>query len=321
MRPKIDLSKEYGLVLEGGGAKGAYQIGVWRALKEAGVKLKGVAGTSVGALNGALICMDDLERAENLWKQISYSKVMDVDDAIFGRLFDKERLTPELFGETLKDIFRLLGDGGADITPLRQMIEINVDEERIRKCPMEFYSSTFSVTDRKELNVDMKQVPEGQLKDMLLASAYFPAFKNEKLHGKTYMDGAVSNLVPVDALLERGYENLIVVRLFGVGHQKRVEIPENVQIIEIAPRVSLGNIMEFDGARSRHNLQIGYYDAQRALCGLGGKIYYIEETGEACYDEKLEETARRYRVPRYRIYSWEELEKAVEEKALENGIR
>ena len=79
MQPVIDLSREYGLVLEGGGAKGAYQIGAWRALKEAGVRIRGVAGTSVGALNGALICMDDLEQAEKLWKTIAYSKVMDVD--------------------------------------------------------------------------------------------------------------------------------------------------------------------------------------------------------------------------------------------------
>ena len=59
MKPVIDLTKEYGLVLEGGGAKGAYQIGAWKAMREAGVKIKGIAGTSVGALNGALICMDE----------------------------------------------------------------------------------------------------------------------------------------------------------------------------------------------------------------------------------------------------------------------
>ena len=41
MKPVIDLTKEYGLVLEGGGAKGAYQIGAWKAMREAGVKLKG----------------------------------------------------------------------------------------------------------------------------------------------------------------------------------------------------------------------------------------------------------------------------------------
>ena len=62
LTPVIDTSKEYGLVLEGGGAKGAYQIGAWKALKEAGVKINAVAGTSVGALNGALICAADVEQ-------------------------------------------------------------------------------------------------------------------------------------------------------------------------------------------------------------------------------------------------------------------
>ena len=56
MKPIIDLNKEYGLVFDGGGARGAYQIGAWRALSEAGVKISAVAGTSVGALNGALVC-------------------------------------------------------------------------------------------------------------------------------------------------------------------------------------------------------------------------------------------------------------------------
>lgn len=60
MKPVIDLEKEYGLVFDGGGARGAYQIGAWKALEEAGVKIQAVAGTSVGALNGALVCMGDL---------------------------------------------------------------------------------------------------------------------------------------------------------------------------------------------------------------------------------------------------------------------
>ena len=220
MIPVLDMEKEYGLVLEGGGAKGAYQIGAWKALREAGLKIKGVAGTSVGALNGALICMDDMERAEELWKTISYSKVMDVDDAQMGRLFAKD-LEPEMMREVLQKTLRILGDGGTDITPLRHLIEENVDEERIRRSPVEFFSCTYSVTDRKELNVDMKQVPEGQMKDMLLASAYLPVFKNEKLHGKKYMDGGITNVLPMDTLLNRGYKDLILLRIFGVGHEKR----------------------------------------------------------------------------------------------------
>ena len=80
MKPVLDLTKEYGLVLDGGGARGAYQIGAWKALREAGVKIEAVAGTSVGALNGALICMGDLEKAEKIWREMTFSTVMDVDD-------------------------------------------------------------------------------------------------------------------------------------------------------------------------------------------------------------------------------------------------
>ena len=67
MKPIIDMSKEYGLVFDGGGARGAYQIGAWEALVEAGVKINAVAGTSVGALNGALVCMGDVDKAEDIW--------------------------------------------------------------------------------------------------------------------------------------------------------------------------------------------------------------------------------------------------------------
>ena len=282
MIPVLDMEKEYGLVLEGGGAKGAYQIGAWKALREAGLKIRGVAGTSVGALNGALICMDDMERAEELWKTISYSKVMDVDDEQMGRLFAKD-LESEMMREVLQKTLRILGDGGTDITPLRHLIEENVDEERIRRSPVEFFSCTYSVTDRKELNVDMKQVPGGQMKDMLLASAYLPVFKNEKLHGKKYMDGGITNVLPMDTLLNRGYKDLILLRIFGVGHEKKVDIPEDVNVYEICPRAPLGSMLQFDAARSQKNMKMGYFDAKRLLYGLKGKIYYIEQSREECY--------------------------------------
>ena len=87
MRPLLDLTKEYGLVLDGGGARGAYQIGAWKALKEAGVKISAVAGTSVGALNGALICMDDMEKAEKIWSEMEFSRVMSVDDEWMKQFF------------------------------------------------------------------------------------------------------------------------------------------------------------------------------------------------------------------------------------------
>ena len=70
----------FGLVLEGGGAKGSYQIGACKALLEMGVEIGAVAGTSIGALNGAMIVQGELEKAYELWYNISPSQVFDISD-------------------------------------------------------------------------------------------------------------------------------------------------------------------------------------------------------------------------------------------------
>ncbi len=57
--------RPYGLVLAGGGAKGAYQIGAWKAMREIGVEIEMIAGVSIGAINGALIAQGDYDRTQN----------------------------------------------------------------------------------------------------------------------------------------------------------------------------------------------------------------------------------------------------------------
>ena len=342
MKPILDLTKEYSLVLDGGGARGAYQIGAWKALVEAGVKINAVAGTSVGALNGALICMGDVELAEKIWYDITYSDVMDVDDAWMEGLFDKETS----FREIVSEIKRYLSEGGVDITPLRELIHENVDEKKIRESGMEFCLLTFSVTQMKELDISIHDIPEGMLDDFLLASAYLVGFKNEKLHGQTYIDGGVINNVPTNSLIERGYENIIQICIYGPGRRPKVKRTENTVLHEIAPKVKLGSIIEFDKKRSRQNMKIGYFDAKRMLYGLIGRIYYIEQTREEWYYERileeltevekaeiafilklslgfsdmelylamLEACAKLLRVPKYQIYTVQELEEAVTQR-------
>ena len=235
MQPIIDLDKEYGIVLEGGGAKGAYQVGAWQAMREAGVKIKGVAGTSVGALNGAMMCMDDPDRAVKVWSQLTYSQVMDVEDEKMQRLLSGNVPLWEAVG----DMLRMMGEGGLDITPLKNLILEVVDEEKIRESPMELYIKTFSVDEFRELDIDLKTVEPGYMKDLLLASAYiYPLFKNEKLHGRKYIDGGAINNVPLDSLISRGYQDIIMIRIFGIGREKRVKIPEGTQILTIEPRVN-----------------------------------------------------------------------------------
>ena len=270
---KLDLSREYGLVLEGGGAKGSFQIGAWRALREAGIKIKCVSGVSVGALNGALICMDDPEKAEDIWHNINYSAVMDFNMNTGSIL------------ETAEEIKKLIKDRGVDITPLKKLLHETVDEEKIRNSHCELFATTFSVSDMKLLNIDVKSASEGKMEEILLASAFFPVFKTEKLSGKLYTDGGGFNNVPLDVLVDRGYQDVIVVRIYGPGYdrEKKVKIPEGTNIYHIAPREELGGVLEFDKKRSRKNMALGYLEASRLLYGLDGRRYYIYAPYEEPY--------------------------------------
>ena len=286
---QLDPTKEYGIVLEGGGAKGAYQVGAWAALLEAGIKIKGIAGTSVGALNGALMCMDDLREAEKLWDNISWSQVMDIDDTLIEQWKARDFSSLSLH-ELLAEGKRILKDRGLDITPLKQLIERTIDEDKIFQSDKEFFVSTISLSDRKPLIVNMKEVAEGEMKDMLLASAYLPGFKRERLGGKLYADGGGANNVPVDVLADRGYKDIIVIRIYGLGYdtEKSFVIPEDVSLYHIAPRQNLGGILEFDKKKTRRNRKLGYQDGKRLLYGLAGKRYYIDASGsEAYYFDKM----------------------------------
>ena len=317
MELKLDLTREYGIVLEGGGAKGAYQIGAWKALREAGIRIKGIAGASVGSLNGALICMDDLEKAEDIWKNIEYSRVMDVSDETIKALKRKDFKALNM-QEILNSGVQFIKDGGFDVTPLKNLIaEVVGDESRIRESDRELFAVTYSVSEHRELAVDVRKGEEGSVKDMLLASAYFMAFKNEKLGGKRYRDGGGLNNVPLGVLLDKGYEDIIVIRIYGWGFdsEKVTKIPEGVNVYHIAPRQDLGGILEFDKKQSRKNMTLGYYDAKRFLYGLAGRIYYIDAPGSEPYyfDKMMSE------LELLKIYVEEDLDQETRESL--NGYR
>ena len=275
MKLRIDTSRSYALALEGGGAKGAYQIGAWKALREAGVKIDAVAGTSVGALNGSLIVMGDLEKAENIWENIRYSQVMDVDDETMSRLLKGDVKLDEL-DSVAQQMFEVIKNRGFDVTPLRKWISQVVDEKTVRESPVELFIDTFSLSDGKLLELRAKDLPEGTLCDMLLASAYLPVFRSEKLGGKRYADGGLRDVLPLHVLIAHGYKDILALRLFGIGVERSVKIPEDTRVYTVEPTADLGSTLEFEPAQSRENLRAGYYDMQRFLYGLRGTKYYVD---------------------------------------------
>lgn len=224
-----------------------------------------------------MVVMDAPDEAADLWANIHFSQVMDVDDAEMKRLMSGNLTLPEL-KSTLHSVADIVRNRGFDVTPLRNWMAEVVDEEKIRSSNIDFFIVTYSLTDRKELELKASELEPGELYDMLLASAYLPAFRLEKLGGKYYADGGVQDVVPIHALVENGCKDIIALRIFGFGIEKHFKIPQDVNVTTIGPTVDLGNILNFDAEQSRQNLRLGYFDAQRVLYGLYGKTYYIDRT-------------------------------------------
>lgn len=280
MELKIDNSKTYAIALEGGGAKGGYEIGVWQALDEAGIKYNAVSGTSVGALNGGLMAMRDLPRAIDAWNNMKLGKVIELDEE------QEENLSRAFNGDIgLDDVQRLIPEAleiiknrGLDVAPLRAWVREVVDAKAIKESDVELYIATVSITDRKALEVKVNDLPEDQICDMLLASAYHPTFKLEKLGGKFYTDGGFVDTLPLHALVTNGYKDIIAVRIPGIGHNRRFKMPDDVNVTYIATNADLGGVLNFDAEQSRRDIAIGYLDAKRVLYGLYGEHYYIERS-------------------------------------------
>lgn len=280
MKLQLDNTKTYAIALEGGGAKGAYEVGVWQALEEAGIKYNAVSGTSVGALNGAMMVMRDMEGAVKAWKDIRLSDVIDLEGD------QEENLHKVLNGELdLSDIHELIPQAldiirnrGLDVAPLRAWVHEVADEKKIKASDVEFFVSTVSLTDRKGLEIKVNDLPEEEICDMLLASAYHPSFRLEKLGGKYYADGGFVDTLPLHVLVEHGYKDIIAVRIPGHGVERRFRMPEDVNVTLISTNSDLGGVLNFDAEQSRRNMLIGYLDAKRVLYGLYGHLYYIDRS-------------------------------------------
>ncbi len=281
MKPQLDLTKTYAIALEGGGAKGGYEIGVWKALEEMGVKYNAVAGTSVGALNGAMMAMRDLDRAVSAWENISLEKVIDFEKSKEEGL--KKIVSGDIELGDIQQVFSqaldVIRSGGLDVAPLRAWVREVVDSSKVKNSDVRLFVETVSITDRKGLDICVNDLEEDEVCDMLLASAYHPTFRLEKLGGKLYTDGGFIDNLPVDVLVENGYKDIIAVQIPGkIKFQRKFKAPEDVNIWYIDTDADLGGTLNFTSDQARRDMEIGYYDAWHDLCGLYGKKYYIERS-------------------------------------------
>jgi len=263
-----------GLVLEGGGAKGAYQIGAYRALKELGIEIDAAVGTSIGAVNAAIIVQGDGDKAWDIWSNIRSSSLFDIDYDIEEEL-RKDGVTLKNIGYLASKFGQIVKQGGVDTSHMMEFLKEHISERAIRESEMDFGLVTGSLTSMKPLELMKEDIPEGEMLRYIVASATFPVFKAQKIDGKRLVDGGLWNNVPVSLLLDRGYEMLIVVRTHSIGKQRKV-VDSGETIIEIAPTDKLGAVLDFNEETARHDLNLGYYDTLKLFKGYRGTFYYIK---------------------------------------------
>lgn len=271
-----------GLALEGGGAKGAFHVGALQAFFDRGITFDAVTGTSIGALNGAMIAQGDFETLKMLWTNAAISKVADVDDAEFDKLMsgDYDR---SLVKYLVKKAREVISSRGMPIDKLKSIVDKYIDEDKLRASKIDYGLVTVAVSNGWEpMELFKEDVPEGLLKDYILASAYYPLYNRPEIGGKRFLDGGIYNNCPISPLVRKGYSDIVAIRT-GSRMPMRGVIDRSVKLTYVIPSESLGGTVDLRKSHVEYNMKLGYFDALRALDKLGGFRYYIEpmEVAEA----------------------------------------
>lgn len=263
-----------GLALEGGGARGAYHIGAMQACMEEGLTFDAIAGTSIGAINGAMFAQGDYAVARKLWLSITSNDLFTREETQFLAMLSRGKLSVEGLNYFREKAREALKGGGVDTSRIRAIMEKYIDVDRLLASPVDFGLVAVSVPDFKPLELFKGQMERERVVDYIMASASFPGMAQVSIGSKRYMDGGAYDNCPVNMLLDHGCDTVIAVRTLGLGIH-RAPRDKSKTIITVMPSEKLGPLMEFDTATTRRNIELGYYDTLRQLRHYAGQRYYL----------------------------------------------
>ena len=205
------------LVLQGGGALGAYQVGVYQALHEAGIEPDWVIGTSVGAINGALIAgnapQHRLERLHAFWDSVEQHAGIGVPEFIPG------------FGSTIANLTTMARGLAPFFTPnpaswLGPHFPVGVESaayyttEPLRQTLAELVDFDYINGRHVRLTVGAVNVRNGEMRyfdsrdeaicveHVMASGALPPAFPAVRVDGEPYWDGGIYSNTPIEAVLD-----------------------------------------------------------------------------------------------------------------------
>ena len=254
------------LVLSGGGSKGSYQIGAWKALKKLHIKFDIVTGTSVGALNGALITQKNYYKAIHLWKKMNL-KILFGENVVDSK---NDFQVMKMYGK------EFIKNGGMEVKRLEDLIEKEINYKKFINSKINYGLVTFNLTTKKPIQITKKEIPKDLIGDYLMASAScYPAFKKKEIEGNKYIDGGFFDNLPINLAIKMGADEIIAIDLSAPGFNKKPK--KNVPIIKIKPNNKLTNFLNFYEEGTKRNIKLGYNDTMKKFGKLEGKKYTFKK--------------------------------------------
>lgn len=273
-----------GLVLGGGGVKGSYQIGSYLAFKKCHIKIDGVVGTSIGSFNAALIASGKDAELYKFWKNVDVGYLLGLNKNYVKSVNDKKLFKEFIYG--LVQTKEIIENKGISTDKLRKTLDIMINEEQIRNSKMDFGLVTVKAKAKtfKPLYLFKENIEQGKMADYILASCNLPIFQMKKMiDDSIYLDGGFYDNSPVKMLKDKGYDEIYVINIQGLGFKRPYD---KKGVIEITPSRFLGSTLNVNKEKINENIRLGYYDTLKVLKNLDGYNFIFKKRPEFLYNLK-----------------------------------
>lgn len=275
------------IVLSGGGSCGAYQIGVWKALRKLKIGYDIVTGTSVGALNGVMMVQNDYALAHKIWSHLNYNLLF----KSFISSNDKNLTNKDIY---LKYVDGFLKNGGMNVTNLEKTIANVFDEKKFYNSSIDYGINVFNLSKLQTESLTKETLKPNNIKDYIIASAScYPAFQKKEIHNQNYIDGGYGDNLPINLAIFLGATEIIAVDLEQIGVKKK-SIKKDVPITYIRPKNDVGSFLIFDKSQAAKNIKYGYNDTLKEYGKLRGNIFTFYSFGYHYYIKKANKNMKSY---------------------------
>ena len=272
-----------GFALEGGGAKGAYQIGSYIALRKYGIKPSIIAGTSIGSVNAAFFAQGDVKKLIKLWQQTK-TDIFGIDSNIINSI-KQNNITKKDLVKSIEDVKKILNNKGLDTTKFLELLKENINEDKLRKSKIKFGLTTVKAKGLKPIELTIDEIPYGKVAEYIMASCYLPIFSQAKIiDDNYYLDGGFYNNIPLSLCEKYGCDTIYSIRIKGIGFSHN-KLKKTTKVIEISPKENLGSIILFDKDTNDKNMRLGYLDTLKVLKKLDGNNYSFKPKKEKYYNK------------------------------------